>query len=115
MLALLFILILASVCVYKKQTTISAIFLEQGTNFIGSNLSTIFYIILFSALTLGFFFMMIKEYTGLISIAAPEFNAEKDIYYEVNSKGLWIVWIILGIQFLWGLSFLKESCNLFIM
>jgi len=111
-LAVLFILIFVSAYVYTKQTKIGAIFLEQGTNFIASNLSTIFYIILFCSLTLGLFFMIIKEYEGLISIAKPDFDANQDIYYEVNSKGLWIVWIVLGIQFLWGLSFLKESCKI---
>ena len=110
-LALLFIVILVSACIYTKQTKIGAIFLEQGTDFIGSNPSTIFYIILFSSLTMGLFVMIIKEYSGLISMATPDFDATQDLYYEVNSSNLWMVWIVLGIQFLWGLSFLKESCN----
>lgn len=68
-------LILMSACLYSKQIKIGGIFLEQGTGFISSNLSTIFYILLFSALTLGFFWMITKEYEGLISRAAPSFDA----------------------------------------
>ena len=110
-LALLFIVILASTCMYSKQTEIGGLFLAQGTKFIASNVSTIFYMVLFSFLTMGLFWVIIKEYAGLISIATPEFDASRDLYYEVNSSNLWMVWIVLGIQFLWGLSFLKESCN----
>jgi hypothetical protein len=65
----------------------------------------------FPLLTLGLFGMIAKEYAGLISLETPEFDASQDLYYEINSRNLWMVWIVLGIQFLWGLSFLKEACN----
>ena len=110
-LAVLFMIILVSVCMQAKQIKIGTISLDQGTNFTRSNLSTIFYILLFSAMTMGLLWMIVKEYSGLLSMAKPEFDASQDLYYEVNSSNLWIIWIVLGIQFLWGLSYLKESCK----
>jgi hypothetical protein len=106
LLVILFLIIAISVFVYRKQITIAAIFLAEGTKFTGNKPSTIIYIFLFLGLTLGFFLMLIKEYQGLISVGTPTFH-QTELYYSVNKKGLWLTWVVLGIQLIWGLSFLK--------
>jgi hypothetical protein len=109
-LALLFIIILASIWLYRKQVGVSAIFLDEGTKFTANKPSTIFYIFLFFALTLGFFSMILLEYKGLISVGAPSFDSS-ELYYKVNTHGMWATWVVLGIQLVWGLFFLKEACK----
>lgn len=106
LLAALFFIILFSVCLYKQSIKVGAVYLKEGTKFTGSKPSTAFYIVFFAACTLGFFFMIIQEYQGLLSMTQPEFKKE-NLYYEVNSKGQWVIWAILGVQLIWGLSFLK--------
>lgn len=114
LLALLFLVIVISVFLYRKQVGISAIFLNEGTRFTGSKPSTIFYILLFLGLTLGFFIMILLEYKGLISVGTPTFD-KVHLYYEPNKHGLWLTWVVLAIQLLWGLFFLKESCRFLII
>lgn len=110
-LTLLFLIIAVSVWIYRKQVAVAAIFLDEGTKFTGNKPSTMFYIFLFFGLTLGFFVMILWEYKGLISVGAPTFE-NSELYYEVNKHGLWATWVVLGIQLVWGLFFLKESCTL---
>lgn len=110
LLALLWIVIAVSIWLYRKQITISAIFLDEGTKFTGNKPATAFYIIFFLALSLGFFFMLIFEYSGLVSMGAPSFSNDA-LYYEVNKHGLWATWVVLGIQLFWGIFFLKEACS----
>lgn len=110
LLALLWIVIAVSIWLYRKQITLSAIFLDEGTKFTANKPSSAFYIILFLALSLGFFFMLIHEYTGLVSMGEPSFSKDA-LYYVVNKNGLWATWVVLGIQLIWGIFFLKEACK----
>lgn len=110
LLALLWIVIAISIWLYRKQITLSGIFLDEGTKFTANKPASAFYIILFLALSLGFFFMIIFEYSGLVSMGAPSFSNDA-LYYEVNKRGLWATWVVLGIQLFWGIFFLKEACK----
>ncbi len=95
-LALLLIVIVVSIWMYRKQITLSAIFLDEGTKFTSSKPASSFYILLFLALSLGFFFLLIFEYSGLVSMGTPSFNSSS-LYYEVNKNGLWATWVVLGL------------------
>lgn len=110
LLALLWIVIAVSIWLYRKQITLSAIFLDEGTKFTANKPSTVFYIFLFLAFSLGFFLMIIYEYSGLVSMGVPSFSNDA-LYYEVNKRGLWATWVVLGIQLFWGIFFLKEACK----
>jgi hypothetical protein len=114
LLVVLFIIIAVSVYYQQKQISLAAIFLSEATKFTWSKPSTFFYVLLFMGCTLGFFVMLIQEYRGLISVKAPVFN-NNSIYYGVDKHGLWLTCTLLGIQLLWGLSFLKEACKYWII
>lgn len=106
LLASLFFIITFSVCLYKQSIKVGAVYLKEGTKFTGNKPSTAFYIVFFAACTLGLFFMIIQEYRGLMSIGEPTFDKE-NLYHEANKKGQWLIWAVLGVQLIWGLSFLK--------
>jgi uncharacterized membrane protein len=110
LLALLWVVIAVSIWMYRKQITLSGIFLDEGTKFTANKPASAFYILLFLALSLGFFFMLIYEYSGLVSMGTPSFSQDA-LYYEVNKRGLWATWIVLGVQLIWGIFFLKEACK----
>jgi hypothetical protein len=74
-LAAVFLIITLHACFYKQEVQIGAIFLQEGTRFTSNKPSTVFYIFLFMACTLGFFFMLIEEYRGFISVGAPSFDS----------------------------------------
>lgn len=80
LLASLFLIITLSVCFYKQSIKVGAVYLKEGTKFTGNKMSTAFYIILFDACTLGFFFMIIQEYRGLLSIGEPTFD-KQNLYH----------------------------------
>jgi hypothetical protein len=73
-LVLLFLIVAISIWIYRKQITLSGIFLDEGTKFTANKPSTIFYIILFMALSLGLFVLVIFEYNGLIGVGTPTFD-----------------------------------------
>lgn len=67
-LLVLFIIIGVSVYFQQKQISLAAIFLAEATRFTWKKTSTFFYVVLFMALTFGFFVMLIQEYRGLVSV-----------------------------------------------
>ena len=109
-LLLIFLACLASVCMLYKSLKLGSIFLKAASDYVSHAIFTLFYIILFMALTLGFLSMLIIEYTGLISIMEPTFD-NTSLYYESSTNSMIFSFVVLFVQLLWGLSFLKEACK----
>jgi hypothetical protein len=110
-LGILSLVVLLSICLYRKQVSIAGVFLKEGTKFTSEMPSNILFVLIFMAFTLGFLLMFIFEYRGLISMGKPTFN-KSELYYEASQRGSWFIWAVLGLQLIWGIFFLKEACSL---
>ena len=66
--AVLLLVIVISICLYRKQVPITGVFLDEATKFTGKNPSNILFVLIFMIFTAGFLFMFIFEYKGLVSM-----------------------------------------------
>jgi hypothetical protein len=68
------------------------------------------YILLFIVLTFLFGILIVFQYLSFSSVAAPNFS--KDTLYSTLTRSFWFM-APLVIETLWGLSFLRDACNLY--
>lgn len=101
---------LASLFMLKGSIKLGGLFLEEATRFGSHSRVSLIYIPLFMLLTWGFLIMVIKEYTGFVSVGNPSFSNDR-LYYKPNSNGIYFTMAVLIVQLVWGLSFLKECCK----
>lgn len=89
---LLLILLIYYVCAHKKQLKLCGCFLDVAGDCFKKNLTIIFYVILFLALTVGFIVLIIFQYLAFSSYGAPVQNG---VYYE--NKRNWFLTFLLVI------------------
>lgn len=97
-------------CLYRKRLLVSAMFLDFSTRFLGKKPINFVFIPIFLALTVGLIVLCLFEYLAVSSNGEPV-KEKGDIY--LHSKGSNILTALIIIEFIWGMQFLKDTCNLF--
>lgn len=110
-LAILAILILATILCHRSSIKICGAFLAESTRFVKDNPCVLVYIPIFILLLAGFLVMMLQEYRSFMTSGTATFDASSSLYYLSTGTGQTILTVLLVIQFIWGLSFLKEACK----
>jgi len=55
--------------------------------------------------------IVVLEFTAFWTSGNLSFNPEHNIFHELSGSGPVILTVLLSIQALWGLAFLKMACN----
>jgi hypothetical protein len=87
---------------------ISGIFLEYTTRMVRQNWFLLAWILVFLLLSFGLLALCVFEYLAFSSRPEPILESD-DIYW--NALPVNFGTILVFIQFIWGLSFLRDSCN----
>lgn len=91
---------------FKSQLRISSIFLSQAPRFVCSNCNVLAYVPLFLLLLIVLVVVSIFELLSFWSIPTPQFDSQK-IFYSMTGIGYVYMSVLVAIQLLWGLSFLR--------
>ena len=97
-------------CLYRKRLQVSAMFLDFSTRFLGRKPINFVFIPIFLALTVGLIVLCLFEYLAVSSSGEPV-KQEDDIY--LHSKGSKVLTALIIIECIWGMQFLKDTCNYF--
>jgi len=87
---------------------ISGIFLEYSTRMVRQNCFMLAWILLFLLFSFGLLALTIFEYLAFSSRPEPILESD-DIYWNAQPINFGI--ILVFIQFIWGLSFLRDTCK----
>ena len=105
------VIIVLTICKNTDSWKMHAIFLSYATKMIGDRCLTFLYIPIFFVAIVGFVVILVLEFTAYWSNGSLSFDADKSLFYELSGAGKIILTILLIIQGIWGLSFIKEACN----
>lgn len=93
--------------VYRRHLLLCGILLKYTTRFLADSFCVYFYIPLFLLLTILALLLFFWQYVAF-STAGKPYTVQGDIYW----RNQWSFFQILNIiQLLWGLQFLRDSCN----
>ena len=101
------IIILLTICKNTDSWKMHAIFLSYATKMLLDRCLTFLYIPIFFAVIVGFVVILVLEFTAYWSSGSVSFDANKSLFYELSGVGPIILSILLIIQGLWGLTFIK--------
>lgn len=87
---------------------VSGIFLEYSTRFLSHNKFMLWWIVVF--LLMGFALVALTMFQALAfsSSATPVLDRD-DVYW--NGPGLTCGLVLVFVEFIWGISFLRDACN----
>lgn len=92
----------------SHQIKVSSVFVDGATEFLGSSLSTLLYIPLFILATFGFIALILFQYLSFSSHKQIYMNPN-DIYWNGSSLTIWNM--LNGVELLWGIFILRDSCK----
>lgn len=107
---ILLILLISYVCINYKQLQICSCFIDIATDCLRSNLASLLFILLFAALTVLFCILLVFQYLAFSSRNAPALNG---IFYT-NEKNYFLT-VLLAIEAIWGLSFFRDACKIYLI
>lgn len=97
----------------RNSVRMNGVWMTKATQMLASaKCGAFLYIPLFIGFLTGFIFLIILEFRAFWTGSSLHFNREGSIFWEFNATGPTILCVFLIIQAIWGLSFLKEACNL---
>jgi hypothetical protein len=92
----------------NRELTLSGIFMKHGNTFLKTDILVWLYIPLFLILTFGLIVLIIWQYIAF-GTAYPTTYNQGDLYR--SSSHCIILQILNAIELIWGLQFLRDSCN----
>lgn len=115
-LAIIFFILLFCLCKYWDHIRIQGVFLQAATRMLREEkCCAFFYIPLFLAFLTGFLALLIFEFKCYWGGGQITFDNTKSVFWEFEGAGSIVLTVFLVIQAIWGLSFLKEACNGFLI
>ena len=87
----------------------AGILLHYAGKFLASRPINFIFIPIFLALTVGLIVLSMFEYLAFSSHSNPE-QHENDIYLRLKENP--VLTILVIIQFIWGMQFLKDTCKI---
>lgn len=102
------LLFVVELCFYRRRIKLTGIFLDWSTKFLSEKCVTFGYIIIWIIFTLLLIVLCVFQHLAYHSNSAP-IQQEGDIYLKLSASPVLIALNI--IEFIWGLQFLKDSCN----
>ena len=95
-------------CFYRRRNKLIGIFLDWSTRFMRDHIVYFFYPFIFICLTAGLVILCLFQHLAYLSKSQPQ-QEQGDIYLKLSYN---IPLFVLNIiEFIWGLQFLKDSCN----
>ena len=110
-LIIILIVILLTVCKNRDSWRMHAIFLKYATYMIKSRPGTLAYIPIFFAILVCFVIIVVLEFTAFWTTGTIVFDHTKSLYHTFTGFLPVFLSILLIIQTIWGLTFIKESCT----
>lgn len=95
----------------NHQIKVCSVFVDSATIFLRNSFSTILYIPLFIIITFAFIALIIFQYLSY-SASKDVYVNPGDIYWNGSNLTLWN--FLNGVELLWGIFILRDSCNSFI-
>lgn len=92
----------------KYSIRISGIFLEYSTRFLSTNKFIYWWIPIFLLMSLGLVALTMFEALAFSSSVAPVLDHD-DVYW--NGPGVTFSVVLVFVQFVWGISFLRDACK----
>ena len=92
-------------CMYSDEIKFQGVMLEYATVFLSCNPTTFAYIPVYLLFTAGLIALIIWQHASFMSFFGTKENP--------TSSGVW--GILNLIEFVWGLQFLRDSCNFFLI
>jgi hypothetical protein len=86
------------------------VFLYHATQLVKQNIKIIVFVPIFLVVFSLFIVVILWELKSLWS-SAPLIFSEEKVYYSFKSGSTTLATVVIFLQFLWGLSFIKESCK----
>ncbi len=111
---LIIILGMLIVSVYKNSISIKihAVFLRQASQLIGKQCSLVVFILLYLVFLVLLIALIMFEFVGFWSNGRKIFLPAEYLYYKLEGLTVSsVVTIVLIVQLIWGVAFLKQSCN----
>ena len=102
------IIFFAMLCIYRRRIKITGVFLDYASQFLALKPINLVFIPIFIILLAGLIILCLFEYLAFSSKAEP-YSKEGDIYLQLTRNP--ILTILVIIQFIWGIQFLKDSCK----
>jgi hypothetical protein len=111
---LLLVFLLIIVSVYKNSISIKihALLLRQASALISYRYTILLYILMYLVCLALFIGLVMFEMVGMWSAGKKIFIPAEYIYYQlqgIHFSGL--VTVVIAVQLIWGIAFLKESCK----
>lgn len=106
-LLILLLLIVCGICKNREAIRVHGIFLSYGTKVFSSKPSTFFYILFFLAILVLFVMLLMLEFTGYWTSGSLNFTPSTNIYKDLTGQFPTIMTVLLFIQGIWGLGFIK--------
>ena len=110
---LIVVLALLIVSVYKNSLSIKihGVFLRQASKIIGEKWLLLLFVVLYLVMLVLFIALVMFEFVGFWSNGRKIFLPLEYVYYKLEGfKFSGLVAVILAVQTIWGVAFLKQSC-----
>lgn len=105
------LIILLTICKNTDSWRMHSIFLSYSTKMISHRCTTLFYIPIFAVILVAFIAMLVLEFTAFWSYGTVTFS-KHNVYQEIRSPTGIVLSMVLVVQGVWGLTFIKEACKL---
>jgi hypothetical protein len=92
---------------YKRRIKITGVFLSHAGKFLSQKLINLIFIPIFIIFLVGLIVLCLFEYLAFTSNAKP-FQKDGEIYLQLAQNNF--ITILVVIEFIWGIQFLKDSC-----
>jgi hypothetical protein len=110
-----FIIIALGLFRNRNSVRMNGVWMTKATQMLRSaKCGAFLYIPLFIGFLIGFIFLIILEFRAFWTGSSLYFDREKSIFWEFHATAPTILCVLLILQSIWGLSFLKEACKLFV-
>lgn len=110
-LVLLCVFLVIISCVYRRNMTLTGIFLSQTARFLADSTPLFLLVFAYLVVTAGYLLLNVLIHWALSTTNSPKQTLSSDIWLRYHgSKLLQAIHIIV---FLWGLQFIRDSCNAF--
>lgn len=110
---LIFMLIIIALTFLKNRSSlrIHGIFLNYSTQFLKDRPITLLYIPLFLAFLVSFIIIIVLEFSSFWTTGDLNFSPSEGLFHKPVGVGPIVFTVLLAIQTIWGLVFLKVACN----
>ena len=111
-------LIMVAVCLlifffcYQQEIELGSIFMFYANVFLKENIIIFAYIPLYMVLSFGLVVLCVWQFIAFGSYNGPHINPG-DLYYSSGQS--MFLQVLNAIEFIWGLQFLRDSCNFLLM